>query len=85
MNVYEKREGYGRRLMVEFTCRRCGKTELRTLDECMNEVKEGYAGLHDLKPPKGWKDGGIYDHMFCPDCKKAYEQFMNPNKEKAEE
>lgn len=69
-------ETHGRKLMVEFKCSRCKKTELRPLAECMNEQKEYFRDLYDLHPPKEWKDGGFYYPMFCPDCKKAYEDFM---------
>lgn len=70
-------ESHGRKLMVEFKCRRCGKTELRTLEECMKEVTEYFQGLYNLNPPAGWDNGGFYYPLFCPDCKKAYENFMN--------
>jgi hypothetical protein len=69
-------ETHGRKLMVEFRCYRCKITEIRPLEDCTKEVTEGYRDLYDLRPPKGWKDGGFYYPMFCPDCKKAYEDFM---------
>ena len=67
----------GRKLMVEFMCYRCKTTEIRPLEECMNEASEYYRDLYDLHPPTGWEDGGFYYPMFCPECKKAYERFMN--------
>lgn len=69
-------EAHNRRLMVEFKCSRCGKTKLRPLEECIKEADEPRA-LCDLHPPTGWQDGGFYYPIFCPDCKKAYEAFMN--------
>ena len=66
----------GRKLMVEFKCRRCEKTEIRPLEECMKEQKEYFRDLYDLRPPQDWKDGGFYYPLFCPDCKRAYEDFM---------
>ena len=68
---------HGRTLLVEFKCYRCNKTETRTLEEYLNEASEYYRDLYDLKPPTGWQDGGFYYPLFCPDCKKAYERFMN--------
>ena len=70
-------EMHGRRMMVEFECRRCKKTEARSLEECMKEVSEGFNGLHDLKPPKGWRDGGFYCPLFCPQCAEKYDLFMS--------
>lgn len=71
-----KYETHGRKLLVEFKCYRCKKTEIRPFEECVNEAKECFRDLYDLKPPKEWKDGGFYYPMFCPACNKAYEDFM---------
>lgn len=69
-------EAHGRKLLVEFKCYRCEKTETRPLEECMEEAKEYFMGLHDLRPPKEWKDGGFYYPLFCHECSEAYERFM---------
>ena len=72
-------EGYGRKLLVEFTCRRCRKTATMSFEECINKSKEcTFRGLYDLRPPEKWYDGGFYYPLFCPDCKKAYDEFLNP-------
>ena len=68
-------EEHGRRIMVEFRCYRCNKAELRPLEECRD--KECFRGLYDLIPPINWENGGFYYPLFCPDCKKAYKQFMS--------
>lgn len=68
---------HGRRLIVEFKCYRCKTTATRPLEECMEEQREFYQGLHDLKPPKEWEDGGFYYPLFCPECAEAYKRFMN--------
>lgn len=70
-------ESHGRTLLVEFKCYRCKKTETRTLKEIANEGDGYNRGLYDLNPPTGWKNGGFYHPLFCPDCKNAYERFMN--------
>lgn len=69
-------EYHGRRLMVEFTCRRCKKTALRPLKDCMQSV-DYFQGLYALAPPADWYDGGFYYPMFCKECKEAYDRFMN--------
>jgi hypothetical protein len=78
MNV-NRYETHGRKLLVEFECRRCKKTITRSLKECMEEVTECYRELYDLNPPTGWQNGGFYYPLFCPDCKNAYERFMSGN------
>lgn len=67
-------EANGRRLSVEFTCRRCRQKAYRPLKECIGSE---FNFLTDLKPPPEWKDGGFYCPLFCPECKIAYEKFMN--------
>lgn len=73
---FKRYETHGRKLIVEFKCYRCKTTTTRPLEECTNEVKEDYRELYDLKPPKEWKNGGFYYPLFCPECSKAYELFM---------
>lgn len=70
-------ETHGRKLLVEFKCRRCKKTTTRPLEECMKEQKECYRDLYDLKPPTEWEDGGFFYPLLCPECSKAYNLFMN--------
>ena len=69
-------ETHGRKLLVQFKCYRCKTTTARPLEDCINENKECYRNLYDLKPPEKWKDGGFYYPLFCPECAKAYELFM---------
>lgn len=69
-------ETHGRKLLVEFKCRRCGKTVIRPLEECITESKDCYRDLYDLNPPKEWRNGGFYYPLFCPECAKAYDMFM---------
>ncbi len=73
-------ETHGRKLLVEFNCRRCKATALRRLEDCMSETKECYRDLYDLKPPKEWQDGGFYYPLFCPKCAKEYDLFMKGEK-----
>jgi hypothetical protein len=68
-------EGHGRKIMVQFTCQRCKKTALKPLKDCLpSDCPVRY--LSDLETPAEWKNGGFYYPTFCPDCAKAYEQFM---------
>ena len=65
----------GRRLMVEFKCRRCQITAIRPLKQCLDEVE--YNFLTDLRPPSDWENGGFYYPLFCPKCSAAYKRFMD--------
>ena len=67
--------GHGRTLAVIFTCNRCGCEIVRALEDCL--PKDGPpTGLHDLKPPSRWRNGGFYYPTFCPDCAEKYDRFM---------
>lgn len=70
----------GRKLMVEFMCYRCKTTAIRPLKDCMEDCRDGYRDLYDLRPPKEWQDGGFHYPMFCPQCAKAYKEFMEGGK-----
>lgn len=69
-------EDNGRKLLVEFTCFRCETKVVRSLEECMGELKY-FNHLYDLNPPEDWEDGGFYYPTFCPQCAKDYKNFMN--------
>lgn len=44
---------------------------------CVSSLEHSVRGLYDLMPPNGWRDGGFYYNMYCPDCRKDYEAFMD--------
>ena len=69
--------------MVAFTCRRCGKNHLDTLEAHKDDDDESYGYLFRIKPPSGWKDLS-HGLLLCPECFKAYQLFMN-NKPPKEE
>ena len=68
-------ETHGRKLLVEFTCRRCGHTDTRPFQDCVTE-NECYNNLWDARPPKGWQNGGFYYPLFCSKCAEAHARFM---------
>lgn len=69
-------EGHGRKIVVEFTCRRCKTKVYKPLVDCLPSDC-AVRGLYDLKAPKEWKDGGFYHPTLCPECAEKYEKFMN--------
>lgn len=69
-------EGHGRKLMVEFSCRRCKTTAYKPLVDCLPSDCAA-RGLYDLNAPEEWKDGGFYHPTLCPECAEKYEKFMN--------
>ena len=69
-------EGHGRKIVVEFKCRRCKKTAYRPLEDCRPSDCD-VRWLSDLIPPKEWRNGGFYYSLFCPDCAAAHERFLN--------
>ena len=71
-------ESSNRRLMIEFSCRRCRRVELEPLESAVARMDD-YSPfrLDDIPYPAGWKDGGFFYNILCPDCAAAYERFMN--------
>ncbi len=66
-------ETRGRRLLVEFTCGRCGKTHTEPYEY---QLKDTEGNLQCYKPPKGWKDDELYTPMFCSKCADEYREFL---------
>ena len=75
MPQFNDYEADGRRLMVEFTCKRCGDKALRPLKD-QDTDKEAYGFLHRIKPPKGWQEL-LHGPLLCRECMEAYKRFMN--------
>lgn len=71
MPQFQHYEQDGRRLMVEFECRRCGGVRIEPLEPLDDE---SYGYLHNLKRPEGWKD--IYG-LFCPTCVAEFKAFLD--------
>ena len=68
-------EGHGRKMMVEFSCYRCGKKAYKPLKNCLpSDCPVRF--MSDLKAPAEWRDGGFYYPTFCPDCADKYDKFM---------
>lgn len=76
MPQFNDYEADGRRLMVEFTCKRCGDKALRPLKD-QDTDKEAYGFLHRIKPPEGWKEL-LHGPLLCRECMEAYKRFMDP-------
>ena len=72
-------EGFGRKILVEFSCRRCNTKAYKPLFDCLPKDCP-VRNLSDLKAPEEWKDGGFYYPTFCPECAEKYEKFMNGEK-----
>lgn len=76
MLQFNKYSDEGRTLMVKFTCYRCGESVTIPLSEA-NVPSDHYGHLHNIDPPKPW-DEIPYNKILCPDCLKAYKEFMQP-------
>jgi hypothetical protein len=63
----------GRRLLVEFTCGRCGRTHTESYEK---QYKKTEGNLQCYSPPKGWKDDELYTPMLCTKCNEEYTEFM---------
>lgn len=64
-----------RELMIKFTCQRCGMWQIESLESCCKNSGVTYGYLHNIEPPKDWRQL-LHGPLLCPDCYKKYEQFM---------
>ena len=72
--VSETIQRKGRRLLVEFTCGRCGKVDY--MPYCGNPAYNVYINMCDVKVPNGWSDSSGYMPLLCDNCSRDYRQFM---------
>ena len=68
----------GRRLLVEFTCGRCGAIEYTPYvgspqyDEACN--------MRNVRVPTGWTNVSGYMPLLCSKCTREHKAFMDPIK-----
>ena len=69
MNGYEYK---GRRVLIEFTCGRCGKTHIEPYSQ---QAKSAEGNIQCFHPPKGWLD--IFNlPTLCDECAEALMIFL---------
>lgn len=79
MPSFDKYEDYSKTLFIRFKCSRCGFEELETLEHCDKRTGDRGNFLRQLSLPKGWYDDEYRSVALCPNCRKAYEDFMSGN------
>lgn len=52
----------GRTVMIQFECGRCGKKHLEPFGS--------------YKAPEGWREHEKSTPLLCPECNKAFDEFM---------
>lgn len=64
----------GRRLLVEFTCGRCGKVDYRPYmgNPACNET----INTNNVEVPKGWSEASGYVPLLCDCCSRDFRMFM---------
>ena len=66
----------GRRLIVEFTCGRCGMVEWLPFNDSPDG--QGFRTLVRAQPvPHNWRDETGDLPLLCPKCKAALDKFLN--------
>ena len=68
-------ESEGRKLLVLFTCQRCGATKTENLED-VDKDKESYGQLRSLNLPLGWHNLLGLGPLLCPKCSREYNDFM---------
>ena len=68
-------ETKGRRLLVEFTCGRCGKVDF--VPYMGNPACNETINMNHVEVPEGWSDASGYMPLLCDKCTTAYRAFMS--------
>lgn len=66
-----------RRFVVEFTCNRCGAKAYEGIDE----QKGAERNIQCYRVPDGWIETAHNEFQFCPECSKAFVNFLNESSE----
>ena len=64
----------GRRLLVEFTCGRCGKVDYTPYTG--NPTCSDKINMAQVDVPAGWSDASGYVPLLCDSCSRDYRTFM---------
>ncbi len=76
MPCFDKYEDYCKTLFIRFKCKRCGFEEFETLEDCDQRTGDRGNFLRQLSLPKGWYDDDYRNVALCPNCRKAFDEFM---------
>lgn len=63
----------GRRVLMEYTCGRCGKTHVEPYE---NQAEATEGNLQSFRPPDDWMDDSLTLPLLCGDCHNALKEFM---------
>lgn len=74
MNSYETR---GRKVLVQFTCGRCGKTHI---EPYAKQAENAEGNLQCFRPPEGWQNDGLYTPLLCDECAREFAEFLRGNR-----
>lgn len=64
----------GRRLLVEFTCGRCGRIDYMPYNG--NPSLNDHHNMHTVDVPAGWTNASGYVPLLCDNCSRDYRAFM---------
>lgn len=64
----------GRRLIIEFTCQRCGIIEYGDYIDCTNYSPS--SNMRCSPVPEGWTDAVPGKPLLCKECSEQYNKFM---------
>ena len=69
-------KGYGRKILIEFKCTRCGHTEIEDMDKCEKRTGDRGTNINQLRLPEGWYEPCLSQFALCPSCHLEYDRFL---------
>ena len=69
-------KGHGRELLIQFSCHRCKKTHIETLESAYVRSKDHYDQIDHMNLPKGWSSERYNSVVLCDECTIKLQSFL---------
>ena len=69
-------KGYGRELLIQFSCYRCKKTHIETLESATARSEDHYDHINHIRLPKGWSEERYNSVVLCDECTIKLQRFF---------
>lgn len=73
-------KGYGRELLIQFSCYRCKKTQIETLESASARSEDHYDYINHIRLPKGWSEERCNSVVLCDECTIKLQRFLKGEK-----
>lgn len=68
--------GHRRELLIQFSCYRCKKTYIETLESASARSEDHYDYINHIRLPKGWSEERYASIVLCDECTIKLQHFL---------